>query len=272
VTLDHRATGHAGRQRSTPRFLLVAEYHATLFRNFWRGSIVTIFISPVLYLVAMGVGVGTLVDANEPTSIDGIPYLHYVAPGLMAAAAMQAGVGASMYPVMASVKWLRTAFGIIASPVRPVDIALGMQTWLATQMLVGAVVFAAVIAVAGAVSSPWVVAAPFAAALGGTAYSAPLAAWAVGREEEQSFLFVLRLGVIPTFLMSGTFFPVSQLPALLEGLAVIFPLWHSVELVRGFTTGKFEPLPTLGHLLVLLAYVTAGLAFGRREYTKRLYS
>ncbi len=257
---------------AVPRFLLVAEYYATLFRHFWRGSIVTIFVSPVLYLLAMGVGVGTLVDANGGTAIEGTPYLRYVAPGLMAAAAMQNAVSGSMYPVLASVKWLRTAFGVVASPVRPVDLALGLQVWLATQILFAATVFAVIVGVAGAVASPWVLAAPPAAAMGGIAYSAPLSAWAIGRDSDHSFALIFRLGILPTFLMSGTFFPVSQLPAPLEAVAVISPLWHSVELVRGFTTGIFEPVEVLGHLAVLACYIGIGMLLGRREYSKRLYS
>lgn len=257
--------------RSTPRFLLVAEYYATLFRHFWRGSIVTIFVIPVLYLLAMGVGVGSLVDANSGTSLDGIPYLHYVAPGLMAAAAMQTAVNGSMYPVLASVKWLRTAHAVVATPIRPVDVALGLQAWLAVQILAAATVFVAVMAAAGAIDSIWVLAAPPVAAIGGLAYSTLLSGWAVSRDGDQSFALIFRIGVLPSFLLSGTFFPISQLPSPLRVLAAVSPLWHSVELARGFTTGLFRLDRLMLHLAVLLAYISLGLWFARRNYEQRLH-
>ncbi len=264
-------TGSAPVGWTTPRFIRVAEYYGTLFRNFWRGSIVTIFISPVLYLVAMGLGVGSLVDANVGTALEGTPYLHYVAPGLLASAAMQTGVGASMYPVLASVKWLRTGHGIAATPVRPVDIALGMQAWLAVQLFVAATVFVAVMAVAGAIDSVWVVAAPVAAVLCGLAYASLLAAWAISRETDDSFSLIFRLGILPSFLLSGTFFPIEQLPLPLQVLATISPLWHGVELARGFTTGGATLGAALAHAAVLVVYISAGLLLAGREYTRRLH-
>ena len=261
----------AGRRRSTPRFLLVTEYYATLFRHFWRGSIVTILISPVLYLLAMGVGVGSLIDGNAGTTLDGTPYLHYVAPGLMAAAAMQTAVNGSLFPVLASVKWLRTAHGVMATPIRPVDLALGMQTWLVIQMLVAATVFVAIMAVAGAIGSAWVLVAPPAAALGGLAYSTGLSAWAIGRESEASFPLIFRLGVLPSFLLSGTFFPIEQLPGPLRALASVSPLWHAVELVRGATTASGSLRTAAVHLGVLGAYAGVGLWLAARAYAKRLH-
>ena len=125
----------------------------------------------------------------------------------------------SLYPVLGSVKWVRTAFGLAATPLRPVDIALGLQGWLAAQLLVAATVFLGVAAVAGAVRSPLALLAPLVATLGGLAYSSSAAAWAMSRESEHSFQPILRLGILPSFLLSGTFFDVSQLPRPLEILA-----------------------------------------------------
>lgn len=253
-----------------PRFLRVAEYHGRLYRRFWRGTLVSTILGPILYLVAMGVGVGSLVD-DSPSADLGIPYVQFVAPGMMAAAAMQSAVAQSLYPVLASVKWIRTAYGLAATPLRPIDIALGLQAWLVVQLLAAATIFLAVAGVAGAVRSPLALLAPFAAVLGGLAYSAGGSAWAVSRESEQSFQPILRLGILPSFLLSGTFFPVSQLPAVLEALAVITPLWHAVSLVRGLTAGTVGAAAAAGHVAVLVAYVAVGLVAAARAYERRLY-
>ncbi len=151
--------------------LHVAEYHARVYRRIWRGSVATVVIGPVLYLLAMGIGVGSLIDDNVSSGLGDTPYLEFVAPGLMAAAAMQTAMAQSLYPVLSSVKWVRTAYGLAATPLRPVDIAVGLQSWLALQILVAATVFLGVIALAGAVGSPLALLAPLAATLGGLAYS-----------------------------------------------------------------------------------------------------
>lgn len=263
--------GHDDRRGGLPRFLRVTEYHATLYSRFWKGSIVTNFVSPIFYLLAMGIGVGTLVDANANDSLGGSSYLHYVAPGLMASAAMQTAVGSSLYPILASVKWLKTAYAVIASPIRPLDMAIGFQVWVAIQMFGAATIFTAVIVAIGAATGPMVVLAPFAATLGGLAYSGLLAPWSISREGEDSFTIIMRIGILPSFLLSGTFFPIEQLPVVLRVLAAVTPLWNAVELVRGSVIGGLTGTRIVIHTAVLLAYVAAGHLYARRAYAGKLY-
>lgn len=254
-----------------PRFWRVVEYQATLHKRLWRGNVLTLLLGPALYLLAMGVGVGSLVDDDPTNAIGGVSYLQYVAPGMMAAAAMQTAMAQSLYPVFGSVKWERTAFALSATPLRPRDIALGVQAWLGILLLAGATAFLGLATVAGAVRSPLGLLAVPTAALGGLAYSTSASAWAISRDTEQSFQPILRLGILPSFLLSGTFFPISQLPGALQALAAVTPLWHSVSLVRGLTAGTIGLAPAVGHAAVLVAYTSVGLVAGARAYRRRLH-
>src|SRR5215813_9803724 len=101
----------------------------TNYRRTWRGSIYTGVLNPVLYLGAMGLGLGTLVNAHGTTHLGGVSYLVYLAPGLMASEAMQTAMGESTYPVFGSVKWLKTYQAAIASPLRPADLFHGHLLW-----------------------------------------------------------------------------------------------------------------------------------------------
>src|SRR5215472_12873597 len=101
----------------------------TNYRRTWRGSIYSGVLSPVLYLGAMGLGLGTLVDAHGTAGLGGVSYLSFLAPGLLAASAMQTAMGESTYPVFASLKWLKTYHAAIATPLRPVDLFRGHLLW-----------------------------------------------------------------------------------------------------------------------------------------------
>jgi lipooligosaccharide transport system permease protein len=109
-----------------------------------------------------------------------------------------------------------------------------------------------------------------ASALCAAAFCAPLAAYSVGLESDLAFPVIMRVGVLPLFLFSGTFFPISQLPAWLQPLAVLSPLWHGVELARDATTGSFNLWADVLHVLVLVACLGAGLLWGRRAFARRL--
>jgi lipooligosaccharide transport system permease protein len=241
----------------------------TNYRRTWQGSIYSSLLNPVLYLGAMGLGLGTLVDAHG--HLGHVRYLVFLAPGLLAAAAMQTAMGESTYPVLGSVKWLKTYQAAAATPLRPADIFHGHLLFTAMRLVMNCMIFIAVMAAFGAAGSVWVLAALPVAVLTGLAFAAPIEAYAVGRTKDQSFVLLFRFGLIPLFLFSGTFFPVSQLPEWIRPVAYATPLWHGVALCRSLSLGT----ATLGGALVHVAYLTllgaAGVAAGHRAYRRRLY-
>jgi lipooligosaccharide transport system permease protein len=257
---------------ATPAPVRYVEFKATQFRHIWRGTVTTTVVGPVLYLLAMGVGLGSLVDEAGHEPLAGVSYLSFVAPALLAAAAMQAGYGESTFPVLSSVKWNPTAVGQVATPLRPADLAIGHLVWTAVRLTLVSVAFTAVMFVFAVPRSVWVLAAPPAAVLCGLAVAAPTAAWSISRQDDSSFPNLMRFGIMPMFLLSGTFFPVSQLPDWMEWLAWVTPLYHGVVLTRGFTLGTIGIWSALGHAAFLAAMVAVGGALSVRNHHRRLAS
>ena len=246
-------------------------YWLTNYRRTWRGSIYTSFLSPVLYLGAMGLGLGKLVDAHGTARLGGVSYLAFLAPGLLAAAAMQSGIEESTYPVLGSVKWRRTYYAAAASPLRPADIFHGHLLFTIMRLVMNSAIFLVVMAAFGAITSPWVLAAVPVAVLTGLAFAAPIEAWAITVSKDTSFALVFRFGMIPLFLFSGTFFPVTQLPAWIRPVAYATPLWHGVALCRGLSLGTTDVAAALGHVAYLAALALAGVLVAQRNYRRRLY-
>jgi lipooligosaccharide transport system permease protein len=246
-------------------------YWLTNYRRTWRGSIYSSVLNPLLYLGAMGIGLGTLVDAHGTARLGGLSYLAFLAPGLLAAAAMQAAVEESTYPVLGSVKWRRTYYAATASPLRPADLFHGHLLFTTMRLAMNSAVFLAVMAAFGAVASPWALAALPAAVLTGLAFAAPVEAWAITVTKDTSFALIFRFGLIPLFLFSGTFFPITQLPAWLRPLAYLTPLWHGVALCRSLTLGTASLGGALAHVTYLAAVAAVSIAAGNRSYARRLY-
>jgi lipooligosaccharide transport system permease protein len=218
----------------------------------------------------MGLGLGKLIDAHGTARLGGVGYLVFLAPGLLAAAAMQGGIEESTYPVLGSVKWRRTYYAAAASPLRPTDIFHGHLMFTAMRLAMNSAIFLAVMAAFGAIASPWAVAALPVAVLTGLAFAAPIEAWAITVTKDTSFALVFRFGMIPLFLFSGTFFPVTQLPSWIRPLAYVTPLWHGVALCRSLSLGSASLGGTLVHLGYLVALAAAGIAVGHRTYRRRL--
>jgi lipooligosaccharide transport system permease protein len=242
------------------------------YRRTWRGTIYSSVLMPVVYLGAMGLGLGTLVNQHGTAGLGGVSYLVFLAPGLMAATAMQTAVGESMYPVYTAVKWQQTYQAAAATPLKPGDIFRGHLLFTTMRLAMNMVVFLAIMSLFGAVRSAWVVAAVPVAVLTGLAFAAPLDAFAVSRKNnDQAFNVIFRFGMIPLFLFSGTFFPVTQLPGWIRPVAYATPLWHGVALCRALSLGRADLVGSLGHIAYLTAIAILGLIAGERTYRRRLH-
>ena len=245
-------------------------YWVAQYRRTWRGSVVSSVVGPVLYLAALGVGLGTLVDKHGAVRIGGVSYLSFVAPGLLAATAMQTAVAESTWTVLGAIKWVRTYFGMLATPLRVSDVLVGHLLWVATRVASTSVIYFAVLAAFGSLHSGYAVLALPATLLTGMAFACPVMAFAARCERDTGFSVLYRFGVMPLFLFSGTFYPLTQLPVWLRDIAYVTPLWHGVDLCRGFTLGDVSWSAAALHVAYLSVWVAAGLLAARSSFQRRL--
>jgi lipooligosaccharide transport system permease protein len=244
------------------------EYWVRSYRRVWRGSVASSLLNPVLYLAAFGIGLGKIVNrGGHPL---GVPYLDYVAPGMLAAVCMQIAAFESSYPVMAGIRWTRQFHAQLATPLRIRDVVLGHTFFVFSRLAVVSGIYLAVIGAFGAVHSPMAIAGWPVAILIGAAFSTPVTALAAWLERDEGFNALFRFGVMPLFLFSGTFFPIGRLPHGFRELAYATPLWHGVDLLRHLTLGTATLWPALGHAAYLAAWAVVGLALAYRTFAKRL--
>jgi lipooligosaccharide transport system permease protein len=247
------------------------EYWLYRYRRTWRGTVVSSVLNPTLFLAAMGLGLGSLVDRGAGgADLGGLAYLQFLAPGLLAASAMQLAFFEMTWPVLGAVKWEGSYKAMLATPLGVADIVAGHLGYVAFRLVTSLTAFLAVAAAFGAIRSPWGVLALPAAMLGGMAYAAPVAAFTVTRETDAGPSMLWRFAVMPMFLFSGTFFPLEQLPDLVRPLAYVVPLWHSVELCRDFALGTAALVPAAAHVGYLALWIVAGFWIALRKYRSRL--
>jgi lipooligosaccharide transport system permease protein len=243
------------------------EYWAYSYRRVWRGSVVTSIVGPVLYLTALGVGLGKLVNRGPGL---GVPYLDYVAPGILAATAMQLATFESAYPVMAAIRWTRQYFAMLATPLRTRDLLFGHQLFVAARLAVVAGIYLVILAAFGALHSPLAILAWPAAVIVGLAHSTLVSGYSAWLERDEGMNALFRFIVMPMFLFSGTFFPVTRLPHGVREIAYATPLWNGVDLMRHLTLGTASLWPSLGHVAYLVLCIVVGLTIASRMYARRL--
>ncbi|MDV6012043.1 ABC transporter permease [Haloechinothrix sp. LS1_15] len=239
------------------------------YRRYWRSNLYSSGLQPLLFLAAMGLGFGSQVEPGPDT--EGVGYLQFVAPSMLVAGAMMNAVLESTWKVASGFQWQRQYVAAVATPITPGQVFGGELMWVAVRLLVSAGVYAVIALPLGA----WL---GFGAALAvpigvltGLAFAAPVMALsATVRNPSNAFSTLLRFGVIPVMLFSGTFFPISVLPTPVQALVWLSPLWHGNELARAAALGGAEWLPALGHLTFLAAVLVGGGLLARHRFYRRL--
>ena len=258
---------------ASPGAFRVANWNLAAWKRMWASNLMSSLIQPLLYLLGLGVGVGSLVDRNSASSqvLGGLPYAAYVAPGLLVSTAMTLGAFESMWPVLGGLKWQRGYHAIAATPLEAADIVRGHATWIAVRSGTAAALVAVVLALFPDTRSWGLIPAAMAATLVGVSFAMPVMATSIDAEMDGQFAAIQRFVIIPLFLFGGAFYPLSQLPTVVQWAARAFPLWHGVVVARAFTTGHVRPLAVLGHLAYCAAFVVVGGVVSTRRLRKKLY-
>jgi lipooligosaccharide transport system permease protein len=248
---------------------MLVERNLRAFRRGWI-AIVSGFFEPVLYLFALGVGIGALVGDVPFGAGDPVPYATFVAPALLASSAMNGAVFDATFNIFFKLKYAKLYDSVLATPLGPRDVAVGEISWALLRGVVYSVAFFVVALVAGVVSSWWAVLALPAASLIGFAFAAVGMAATTFMRSWLDFDYV-QLAVLPMFLFSATFYPLSTYPDGLQWVVQATPLYHGVQLVRHLMLGQLE-LGLLWHVAYLLAMGLVGVVVASRRLERLLLS
>jgi lipooligosaccharide transport system permease protein len=265
------ATERIGAAGTKPRrwgSLYVAEHKILAMRAYLQTLVVTILGNPLLYLFGLGVGLAHLINAP----VDGATYLQFVAPALLASAAVTVSANEFTYPVIAGFKWNAIYFGMNAAPVSPTQIVNGTVLAVLVRMLPTVGVYFVFMLLFGAVPSGFGVISILTAVLTGISVGTIIMAAMSRVEDDRGQPALLqRFGIMPMFLFSGTFFPISHLPIYLQWIGWISPLWHGTQLGRDLSYGMSEPPWLIAiHVVYLVVIAVVGWRLCVRTFTRRL--
>jgi len=249
------------------------DYWWTVYRRTWKASVVSSFVSPIFYVLAMGVLLGGFID-GDPGQLEGASsYLAFIVPGLVAAHAMQTAVGETTYPVMGMIKWQKIYDSMVATPLQIRDIVAAHLLFVLFRLATTCAVFMLVLSPFGVFETWWgPVLAFLSQVLVGMVFAALVYGWSARLRSEAGFGVLFRLGVFPLFLFSGAFFPIANLGDAGAWAARLTPLWHGVNLSRMFSVDVVDWSLALVNVLVLLALLVVGWFWSVSGLTKRLVS
>jgi lipooligosaccharide transport system permease protein len=254
---------------SFSRALRMVQRNLLVYKHGWM-VIVSGFFEPLFYLLSIGLGVGGLVP-----DVNGISYAAFVAPGLLASSCLNGALSDGMFNIFFKLHFQKTYDGILATPMRVPDVAFGEMLWALTRGSLYAATFLIVVFGLGELRGPRILLSPMAAlalpaaVLTAASFSAMAICLTSFLKKPENFDMVMGLLVMPMFLFSGIFFPVSQLPAAVRWLFQFVPLFHGVELLRACTTGGLTP-SALWHVAYLVGAGTGAFWLAMRRLERAL--
>jgi lipooligosaccharide transport system permease protein len=238
------------------RAFRVWQRHWLVYTKLYRTSFALNFAEPALYLVAMGLGLGTFVK-----DIHGQPYIKFIAPGIVASSSVFAAVYECTYGTYIRMTFQKTFDAILATPVNLDDLVAGELIWGATKSVIFGITIMIVIALFGLVDSPiLVLAVPF-IFLGGLIFAELSLIFCAIVPGIDFFSYFYTLFMTPLFLFSGIFFPLDAMPRVVAGLAYLTPLYHLVNICRAFSAGTISGAIGSMAWIFLLAAVLAPFPF-----------
>lgn len=247
------------------------DYWAIVWARTWRGVVVSSFLSPFLYVLAMGVLLGGFIEA-DPDELEGATsYLAFVVPGLIAAHAMQTAVSETTWPVMGMIKWQRIYESMLATPLQPRHLVGAHLASVALHLSATCALYTLVLLPFGVFESWWGPILAFVSqVLCGMTFATLVYAFSTRNRSEEGFGVLFRLGVFPLFLFSGAFFPVSNLGDVGSWLARLTPLWQGVNLSRMFALDNVTWWVAGVNVAVLVVLMLLGWRWSVSGLTKRM--
>jgi len=249
----------------------VAQSRLRIMLKFFWSVFAAATLNPVLFLMSVGIGVGKLIN-NHSGGVDGVHYLTFLAPALLASAAIQNALDEVVFPVLEGFKWNKSFFAMNATPLSAKQIADGVFLAAMIRTCFSVIIYGLVIFLFdGFTSSRGWFAIPL-ALFAGASFGAFVMGLAVAAKNDDSFFMILsRFVIMPLFLFSGTFYQLSTMPIFLRWIGWLSPLWHATELSRFFTYGHhLAPIMVIIHVGYMVAMLIFGLNFTHRQFEKRL--
>lgn len=251
----------------------VAEHKLLTARSYIYTIIASSIFNPVMYLFALGIGVGSYIDRTSSSQVLGqIRYLSFVGPALLCSAAINAAFEETSFPVMGGFRWNQDFYAMHATPLKPSQIADGVLIAALIRVVFTSMVFFLVLLMFGAMPSARAVIALVSAIATGLGIGALMASLAASLDDDDGwFALINRLVIAPLFLFSGTFYPLESMPVYLHWIGWISPLWHGTRLGRW---AAYE-MPMSGaelavHIVYLSILVIGGISLARVRFTRRL--